>query len=160
RAAVAKECREALPWAVATGAAMVVAVTAVIGAFLFGGSGWDGHEPTIMDAYPVLAWGAPFAALVIGLAQTLPERSGDRWAWLVHRPVSRTTLFAAKVLAGILAYLLAYGAPLAAAVSWNASPGHVAAPFLVPMAWPALIDVAGGLVTYFTAVLVGMRATR
>src|SRR6266705_4034337 len=43
---------------------------------------------------------------VLGWMQVFNERHRDLWAFLVHRPVTRTELFLSKVIAGVVLYLL------------------------------------------------------
>ena len=122
----------------------------------------------IMDSHPggssrfllFTMFGSATAGLALGLLQMLPERHKDHWAFLVHRPVTRTTIFLGKALAGVCLYLLALGIPVAFSVLWVATPGHMAAPFYVPMAYPGLADVLCGLAYYFTALLIVTREAR
>ncbi len=43
------------------------------------------------------------SALMIGRALIVHENRGDRWGFLAHRPVQRSTLFFAKAVAGAVA---------------------------------------------------------
>src|SRR5579871_1831014 len=45
---------------------------------------------------------APLAGLLLGVVQTLFETKPDNWAFVVHRPVSRREVFAAKSMAGLV----------------------------------------------------------
>jgi hypothetical protein len=100
------------------------------------------------------------SGLLIGFGQSIPENRGDRWGFLTHRPVSRTTLWLGKVIAGILIYLAAAGLPFALAMVWLATPGHRPMPFDIRMAEPGVADLLCGLVYYFAAMLSGMRNAR
>jgi hypothetical protein len=104
--------------------------------------------------------GSALVGLLLGLMQILPEKSLDQWAFLVHRPVSRTRLFFYKISAGLLLYALATGVPIAAAIAWVATPNHVPAPFTPGMALPALADWLAGLGYYFAALVIGLREVR
>jgi hypothetical protein len=108
----------------------------------------------------ITTFGSAIVAVMIALAQTLPENRGDKWGFLTHRPVSRSMLLAAKVLSGLLIYLIATGIPLACAIWWVAVPGHLPLPFEPAMALPAIADLSCGIVYYFAAIIVGMREAR
>jgi len=158
-ALLGKEAREGFPWGVLGLVIMAGAVllltrtfTSVVGDF--------GSPASLMSIYPGTAFLGPAIALVIGLAQILPERRGDKWSFVVHRPVSRSELFAAKAATGVCLYLVAFGAPMAVAIAWAATPGHFAVPWDARMALPAIADLLCGLVFYFAALLVGMRDAR
>jgi hypothetical protein len=97
---------------------------------------------------------------VLGWLQIHNERRGDLWSFLVHRPVTRTQIFLAKIAAGAGLYVLAAGAPLAAFILWGIIPGHIAAPFEWAMLLPILARFLVGLVYYFAAMLVGLRQAR
>lgn len=102
--------------------------------------------------------------IVVGLAlgwfQIQSERHRDLWAFLVHRPVTRTTIFLSKASAGLLLYALVVGLPLLYFVWWVATPGHVAAPFEWGMAWPVLAEFLSGVAWYFAGMLTGIRQAR
>jgi hypothetical protein len=98
--------------------------------------------------------------LMIGRAQMMRERRGDSWAFLTHRPVTRSTLFCGKVLAGVLLYVAATGIPLAVALTWLATPGHRPMPFDARMTLPDIADLSCGLVYYVAGLLITMREAR
>jgi hypothetical protein len=100
------------------------------------------------------------SGLLIGRAQIVHENRGDRWGFLAHRPVRRSTLFFGKALAGVLLYCVATGVPLAFITAWMAAPGHRPLPWDPSMALPGVADMLCGLVYYFAAMLVGMREAR
>ena len=52
-----------------------------------------------------LVFFAPLAGLLMGIAQSFFETRPDNWAFVVHRPLSRRAVFAAKCLAGSSAAL-------------------------------------------------------
>jgi hypothetical protein len=96
----------------------------------------------------------------LGFAQVFFERSDDRRALLLHRPLSHSRVFLGKALVGIGVYLLALGVPCAYAVGLAATPGHVAAPFRWALAFPLLADVLMGVVYYFAGMLTAQRDGR
>ena len=95
----------------------------------------------------------------LGFLQVFAESRGDRRALLVHRPLSPTRIFSGKVLAGLGLYVPVVGLPFAAAVLWNAMPGHGASPFRWALALPWLADILTGIVYYFAAMLAAQRNT-
>src|SRR5262249_55774851 len=48
----------------------------------------------------------------LGWLQIHHERPRDLWAFLVHRPITRTKIFFAKIIVGLLLYFLAVSLPL------------------------------------------------
>ena len=100
-----------------------------------------------------------FGAL-LGWLQIRAEAHPDLWAFLVHRPVPRTTLFWNKAAAGLMLYGAAVGLPLAGFVLFVAVPGKVAAPFAWAMALPLLAILLAGTASYFAGVLTGLRRAR
>lgn len=102
---------------------------------------------------------AAFAG-VLGWMQIYQERHRDLWAFMIHRPIPPTTVFWAKVIAGMILYICAAGLPLLALVLWVQVPGHVAAPFEWGMVLPSLTIFLSGIVAYFTAMLIGLRRAR
>lgn len=99
-------------------------------------------------------------ALLIAGAQLFRERRGDMAAFLIHRPVPRTTIFWCKALAGIAWYVIAAGLPLMASYVWLTLPGRSVGPFVPSMMLPAIADLLCGFVYYFAAMVVVMRFAR
>jgi ABC-type transport system involved in multi-copper enzyme maturation permease subunit len=97
---------------------------------------------------------------VLGWLQVWNERHRDLWAFLVHRPLTRTQIFLGKSVAGLSLYLLMPGLPLLACVLWVAVPGHVPAPFEWQMALPIAGAFLTGVVWYFAGMLTGLRQAR
>jgi hypothetical protein len=97
---------------------------------------------------------------VLGWLQVWNERHRDLWAFLIHRPLTRTQIFLGKTFAGLLLYLLMPGLPLLVCILWVAIPGHVPAPFEWPMALPIAAAFLGGIVYYFAGMLTGLRQAR
>ncbi len=102
------------------------------------------------------------AAIGAGLAviQILPELRRDQWAALLHRPVSRSVVFAGKVLGGLLLYFCATALPFLLSVAFVAAPGQFAAPLVPGMLRPGLSDIAFGPVIYFAALLLCLHRGR
>src|SRR5438132_3463249 len=145
---IAKELRENFKW----GALGLVLLTSlllflchsysdVLKSFPMG-PGWEDNDklqPLISSQFLTQAsWLFAILALLLGCFQIHNETHHDLWAFLVHRPITRTRIFLGKILAGLVLYLLAAGVPLLCFIVWVAIPGHVAAPFEWSMALPVL----------------------
>ena len=163
-ALVWKELREGAKWAALGAAGLGAALTYAL-------HNLGESNPIQMLAYSgasilsssfltMTTFGGPIVALLIALAQTIPESRGDKWGFLVHRPVTKSTLFFAKVLAGLILYSLASGIPFACSVAWVATPGHLAVPFDPRMSLAGIADLSCGMVYYFAGLLTGMRLAR
>jgi hypothetical protein len=105
-------------------------------------------------------WFCGIFSAVLGWLQIYNERRPDLWAFLVHRPVTRTSIFLSKAIAGLSLYVLAAGLPLLGYIAWARLPGHVAAPFEPAMLRPAAILFLAGTVAYFAGLLTGLRQAR
>jgi hypothetical protein len=103
---------------------------------------------------------AALSGAVLGFLQVFAEARGDKRSLLLHRPLSPSRIFLAKVLAGVSLYLVALLAPFLCAVGLAATPGHVAAPFEWRMALPWLADLLTGLVYYFAGMISAQREAR
>ena len=80
----------------------------------------------------------PIFGVALGWLQSRNEAHRDLWAFLIHRPVTRTEIFLGKTIAGLCLYILGAGLPLAVLWWWCEIPGHVAAPFEWAMVLPLL----------------------
>jgi hypothetical protein len=96
----------------------------------------------------------------IGWLQTRNEAHRDLWAFLIHRPVTRTEIFWGKTIAGLCLYLFGAGLPLAVLAAVARWPGHVAAPFEWAMVLPLAAIFLTGLAYYFAGLLTGLRQAR
>ncbi len=105
-------------------------------------------------------WLCVLFGAVLGWMQIFNERHRDLWAFLVHRPASRTEIFFGKIIAGLAIYIVAAGLPLACFIAWAAMPGHVAAPFQWAMALPIASFFLAGIAFYFAGMLTGLRQAR
>ena len=155
-----KELRENLKWAVlwALGVAAVMAYT-------LHEKGrpttWDNQALLLTGDFPMITLlGAMLAGGLLGLAQSVPERRRDQWAFLLHRPATPTEIFAGKVIAGLLLYGAAMLLPLLGAGLWKATAGHAAAPFTWRELLPGVADVLAGTAFYFAGLLTGLREAR
>lgn len=97
---------------------------------------------------------------VIGWMQIHSERHRDLWGYLIHRPVTPSLIFTAKVAAGLLIYAMGAGIPLLCFVLWVRQPGSIAAPFEWAMALPSAALFLAGIACYFAVMLIGLRAVR
>ncbi|MEI7937110.1 MAG: hypothetical protein WCK27_10495 [Verrucomicrobiota bacterium] len=105
-------------------------------------------------------WFCGLFGAVLGWLQIHNERRPDLWAFLCHRPITRTAIFLAKATAGLCLYVLAAGLPLLGYIVWARLPGHVAAPFEWLMVRPAATWFLAGSVCYFAGMLTGLRQAR
>ena len=160
-----KDLRQSLKWAIAVLAIMSIAAIYIAwevsrpGRATFFGWWWAYTLP--FERFQQLSVvGCPLAGLFLGVMHVVTERRRDLWAFLVHRPMSRTTIMLAKMSAGLVLYFLAVGIPVAAANIWLAIPGNVPSPFYWPMVLPGLADVLTGAVYYLAGLLISMREAR
>jgi hypothetical protein len=122
----------------------------------------------ISDLQPLLAVSllteaAFFCAIFgagLGWLQTRNEAHRDLWAFLIHRPVTRTDIFLSKTIAGLCLYIFAAGLPLAILIAVVRTPGHVAAPFEWAMVLPSVSIFLTGVAFYFAGLLTGLRQAR
>jgi ABC-type transport system involved in multi-copper enzyme maturation permease subunit len=112
------------------------------------------------DIWGMIGFFCAIFAAVLGWFQIHHERHRDLWAFLVHRPATRTQIFLGKVLAGLALYALVVALPLAVFISWALAPGHVAAPFEWTMLRPVIARFLAGIVFYFAGMLTGLRQAR
>lgn len=155
-----KELRENMLWGV---------LALVLFSGIFGYPVWDiiqryagaYLEPrmlsTISDNLVVYA---SLFGLILGFLQVLPELRQDRWAFLVHRPATRSQIFWGKAVPGFLLYFGAIAIPYHLAVWWLVH--HVG--FLDPFSWRmtrgARCDILSGSLFYFAALLTAIRPAR
>ena len=98
--------------------------------------------------------------VALGWFQIQNEKPRDLWAFLVHRPITRTEIFLAKIAAGLVLYSLAGGLPLIGYILWVRFPGHVAAPFEWGMVMPFAAVFLLGIIWYFAGMLTSLRPAR
>ena len=107
-----------------------------------------------------LAWLCALFGAALGWMQIHSERHGDLWAFLVHRPTTRTEIFLAKIIAGLGIYAVVTCLPLACFIAWGRMPGHIAAPFEWPRVLHVFAFVLGGVAFYFAGLLTSLRQAR
>jgi hypothetical protein len=96
---------------------------------------------------------------VLGFKQTWFEGRDRTWEILLHRPLSRIRVFAAKSAAGVTLYSGAFLLPFAGAVVVTAL-APFPAPYCIEYALPGFIDWFGGIAWYFAGMTLGLRAAR
>lgn len=153
KALIWKEWKENARWALLGGLALALACA------------WMLHQALLTNNWE-LVWSqglmpftllAPVIGAAFGFLQIIPELRRDQWAFLVHRPVSRGTIFFGKVVAGLSLYILAVTLPLLGVALWLRVPGHLPGPFIGQLFLPAIADICGGAVFYFAAVATALR---
>ncbi|MBI3270157.1 MAG: hypothetical protein HYZ53_14200 [Planctomycetes bacterium] len=97
---------------------------------------------------------------ILGFLLVLRDHSGDRWSFLLFRPIRPGTIFQGKVLAAAALYFPSTLVPLFLAAGWAATPGHLAAPFDWRMSLAGLADALTGFVFCLAAMLTGLRQAR
>lgn len=97
---------------------------------------------------------------ILAAIQIKLELSRDRWAFLVHRPVTLATIFWGKALAGMTLYLPTVLIPFIGLCLWVATPGHCPGPFHWGMSISGFINILCGLVAYFLILMAQMRPSR
>ena len=103
---------------------------------------------------------APLAGLLLGVAQSVFETRPDNWAFIVHRPVSRWSVFSAKCLAGLVLLFFSLMLPCLLAAAWAARPGNVATPFHWQALLPMLADIFNSGCFYFAGIVLTLRKAR
>jgi ABC-type transport system involved in multi-copper enzyme maturation permease subunit len=106
------------------------------------------------------AWFCGIFGAVLGWLQIHNERRPDLWAFLIHRPMTRTGIFLGKIMGGLGLYVLVVGLPLLGFIVWARLPGHVAAPFELAMLRPVAAYALVGLLYYFAGMLSDLRQAR
>lgn len=101
----------------------------------------------------VTTFGSCAIGTALGFLQILPELRRDQWAFLLHRPIPRGTIFFGKVTAGLTLYLAVTVTALLAAAGYVATPGQFPAPFVFPMALAAFSDLLLGMLCYSAVLL-------
>lgn len=121
-----------------------------------------GRPPPFLDPnLPglIAAIGIPLA-LVLGFRQSFGESYRGLWQFLLHLPVSRSSIIASKLVPGTALLLAALGAPLAVYALWAATPATHASPFEWWMTGHAWRIVCAMSMAYLAAFLCGLRPAR
>ncbi len=154
-----KEIRENLKWAI-----LAMLAPSLVEAFMLrqmsGPYGTNGQTLLSNGFLALFAIVAGAAAALLGLLQSIPEIHRDQWPFLIHRPITASAIFRAKVVAGLILYLPALLLPVLGAAVWLAIPGHVASPFAWRTVLPVVAAILAGLAFYFAGMLTGIRQAR
>ena len=97
------------------------------------------------------------AAVVLGLHQTVWESWRQTTLFLLHRPMPRSQIILAKMLAGSLMVFAITAGPLLIYCAWAAAPGTHASPFFWSMTEPWWRGVEVAMVCYLGAFFTGIR---
>ena len=154
-----KEWRENTRWAVLA----LVALALALGYSLYAANLNTSSDPASAlwnGVAPVFLFGCPLLGAALGFAQVMPELRRDQWAYLVHRPVPRTTLFWGKAAVGLALALGATALPLGLLGVWAALPGDVAAPFDIHLLLPGVAALLTIIPFYFAGMLLALRPAR
>jgi len=96
-------------------------------------------------------------ALALGFWHALGDFWGEAHLFLLHRPVSRRSIYLTKLVIGVIAYLLCGAAPILLYACWSATPGTHASPFEWSMTLPVWQIWLAALTVYLGAFLSGLR---
>jgi hypothetical protein len=149
-----KEWRENIKWAVFALIGFSIAILHLL---------YDKLQPdsTVGDAFgaisPVTLLMPPFFAAILGVLQVGGELRRDQWAFLIHRPLSRSAIFGGKALAGLVLYLGVTLLPIMVLALWAQIPGNMASPFTWRLLLPLLADILMGVPFYFAGMLAAIR---
>jgi len=94
---------------------------------------------------------------LLGLAQVRGDNSLDMWAFLVHRPASRSALFLGRLAAGMVLYIAVAGIPLALFTIYAAS-SYAGGFFYWKFTLPSVADFLCGFVYYLAGLLVAQSS--
>jgi hypothetical protein len=173
RAIALKELRETWSFAALSIALYVVLVNnqmghwnALLGFFL----GWipglkpcacPSLSPFLHDSFQTpFTFVAAALAIVLGLRQSAWEPSQGTAHYLLHLPLSRSSIFLSKLFVGIGLLLACTLLPLVTYGVWAATPGTHGAPFEWSMARPAFQIWLTMPLIYLGAFLAGIRPAR
>jgi hypothetical protein len=96
-------------------------------------------------------------ALALGFFQSLGDFRGDGHLFLLHRPISRRSIYLAKLAVGLVTYLLCGLVPIVIYSAWAATPGTHPSPFawsMTAIVWSTWLAMT---VVYLGAFLSGIR---
>lgn len=159
KAMIWKEWRENFKWAVLGAGGLALATLYALSQQSHRYAGANG-EQAWWSATMMTTIGAPLIATILGFLQILPEQRRDQWAFLLHRPATRSVIFGGKVSVGLALYLLATVPVVVGLNLWFATPGHVVMPYDWHMSLTGMGDICDGVIFYFAAVLTALRPAR
>jgi ABC-type transport system involved in multi-copper enzyme maturation permease subunit len=129
----------------------------------FGQGFWQNNNSHPLLSDQILSETALFCAIfgtLLGWVQIHNERHRDLWAFLIHRPISRSEIFFGKVIAGLCLYTAGAALPLLGYIIIAWMPGHFPVPFTWQMVLPLMARFLCGTVFYFGGLLTGIRQAR
>jgi hypothetical protein len=155
RALIKKELRQNLPLAACIAAALILLSLFV--AYATTSSFRSNINVLLFPAVAALiSFATAATGFALGLAQPLHENAFDLWALRVHRPVSRSLLFAGRLLAGLILYAFLIVLPtIVLILIATTSAGGLF--FRPAFASPALADLLNGLLFYLAGLLCAQR---
>ena len=116
------------------------------------------HYPFVNDSlffYFSLVVGG--LAIVLGLRQSVWESRFGTYYFLLHRPISRGSIFGSKIAVGLLAVMSLGAVLILLYARWAATPGNMPALFEWSMTYPAWKFWGVMPMVYLGAFLSGMR---
>jgi hypothetical protein len=117
-------------------------------------------QPLLGPVLPLAVFFCAIFGIVLGWLQIRAEKHPDLRGFLIHRPMTRTTILLGKIAAGLCLYALGAGLPLLGFIAFVRAPGHVPAPFEWAMTLPVAAIFLLGIVFYFAGMLTGLRQAR
>ena len=99
-------------------------------------------------------------AIALGLKQGAGENSGNKYYYLLHRPISREMMISVKILFGFACLIFLTVVPLLVYADWAMTPGNHATPFFWEMTYSAWINCLALPSVYLGALLSGLRPAR
>ena len=106
------------------------------------------------------AWFCAIFGAVLGWLQIHNERRPDLWAFLMHRPMTRTGIFLGKAMAGLGLYAAGGGRAAAGLHRLGAVAGAGGGAVRASMLRPLAAFFLAGTVCYFAGMLTGLRQAR
>jgi hypothetical protein len=160
RTLIWKELRENIKWALLAAFALGAAEIYALSQTRYSEPDYyynDGVTLCKTTFLTVTTFGYAIVGFLLGLIQILPELKRDRWAALLHRPVSRGVILRGKVAAGLILYGVATVSPFLFIVWRVATPGNFSAPFVPEMVLPGTADICVGAAYYFAALALAIQ---
>lgn len=96
-------------------------------------------------------------AIALGIKQTAWENGGNKYYFLLHRPMSRNVVFLVKILFGLTCLLILTVGSLLLYANWAATPGKHASPFFWGMTSSSWLTCLALPSIYLGAMLSGLR---
>jgi len=123
--------------------------------------GSDRSLPFVQGSFTTHYWVISFVLVVaIAFRQSLGENRRGTYCFLLHRPLSRTSVFITKLVVGLGLFLFVAALPLLALGTWAATPGTHPGPFEWSMTLPAWKIWASMSIAYLATFLCGIRQAR